>query len=65
MPSDPCKLATEYAVRMNDCKTEDNLREVWKEVVARKGDFLDWYSWLKDFKDARKIHFGIYGGEGR
>lgn len=49
-------LATSCAVKMSEAKTIDQLRAVWNEVNSTRLQLEDgMYSWLRDFKDSRKI----------
>jgi hypothetical protein len=50
-----CRRATQYAVRIADTKTIDDLRLLWAEINKNKKDVEGWYEWLIDIKDSHKI----------
>jgi len=47
MKNDPCKAATEYAVRMSKCATIETLEVLGSEIKANIGAVTGWESWLR------------------
>lgn len=52
---DTCPIATEYAVRISKCSSEQDLRFLWEEITrARDTIGQDWYFWLSTIKFGKK-----------
>lgn len=48
-------LACEYAVKMSEAKTMQELQFLWKEITMKRSDIgIADYEWLSTFKDSRK-----------
>ena len=47
--------ATEYAVKITECKDLNSLRSLWMVITNDRVRLGEWYPWLADLKDSQKI----------
>lgn len=47
MKTDPCAIATDYAVQMSQCTTIEALEAFGRAIKANSGAVTDWLPWLR------------------
>ena len=50
--TDPCKLATEYAVLLSRALSVEELRDIAEKIRLDKSNLVGWVDWLRDWYES-------------